>query len=208
MRIMATLLQQERAPADIMHILASEELQKMQQAFAKSKPNDPCPCGSGKKVKFCCSADIVDDLARVVRMMEGDQRAAALDTVEKLLAKALKLPKSAVRVVTGEVFDVAVDIRRGSPYFGQWVGVTLSAENRLQLYVPPGFAHGFCTLSERADFLYKCTDFYAPGDEYGIAWDDPEIDIDWPAMDYLLSDKDRDNPRLAESRSLPGYQAD
>ena len=113
-----------------------------------------------------------------------------------------------VRVVAGEVFDVAVDIRRGSPYFGQWVGVTLSAENRLQLYVPPGFAHGFCTLSARADFLYKCTDFYAPGDEYGIAWDDPDVGIDWPAMEYLLSDKDRDNPRLADSPSLPGYQAD
>jgi dTDP-4-dehydrorhamnose 3,5-epimerase len=113
-----------------------------------------------------------------------------------------------VRVVAGEVFDVAVDIRRGSPYFGQWVGVTLSAENRLQMYIPPGFAHGFCTLSERADFLYKCTDFYAPGDEYGIAWDDPEIGIDWPAIDYLLSDKDRDNPRLADSSSLPVYHAD
>jgi dTDP-4-dehydrorhamnose 3,5-epimerase len=113
-----------------------------------------------------------------------------------------------VRVVAGEVFDVAVDIRRGSPYFGQWVGVTLSAENRLQLYIPPGFAHGFCTLSEEADFLYKCTDFYAPGDEYGIAWDDPEIGIDWPAMEYLLSDMDSDNPRLADSRSLPGYQSD
>jgi dTDP-4-dehydrorhamnose 3,5-epimerase len=113
-----------------------------------------------------------------------------------------------VRVVSGEVFDVAVDIRRGSPYFGQWVGVTLSAENRLQMYIPPGFAHGFCTLSEQADFLYKCTDFYVPGDEYGIAWDDPDIGIDWPAMDYRLSDKDRDNPRLADSRSLPGYQAD
>ncbi len=113
-----------------------------------------------------------------------------------------------VRVVTGEVYDVAVDIRRGSPRFGQWSGVTLSGENHLQLYIPPGFAHGFLTLSEQADFLYKCTDFYAPGDEHGIAWDDPGIGIDWPAMDYLLSDKDRDYPRLADSRFLPGYQGD
>ena len=113
-----------------------------------------------------------------------------------------------IRVVTGEVFDVAVDIRKGSPYFGQWVGMTLSEQNRLQLYIPPGFAHGYCTLSEQADFLYKCTDFYAPGDEHGIAWDDPDIGIDWPAMDYLLSDKDRDNPRLADSRFLPGYHGD
>ena len=74
-----------------------------------------------------------------------------------------------VRMVSGEVLDVAVDIRKGSPRFGQWVAVTLSAENRRQLYVPPGFAHGFCTLSEQADFLYKCTDIYTPGDEHGIA---------------------------------------
>ena len=111
-----------------------------------------------------------------------------------------------IRVVSGEVFDVAVDIRKDSPHFGQWVGITLSAENQQQLYVPPGFAHGFCTLSEQADFLYKCTDFYAPGDEYGIAWNDPDIGIDWPDMDYLLSDKDRDFPLLRDSQSLPGYE--
>jgi dTDP-4-dehydrorhamnose 3,5-epimerase len=113
-----------------------------------------------------------------------------------------------VRVVRGEVFDVAVDIRRGSPHFGRWTGQTLSEENRLQLYIPPGFAHGFCTLSGQADFLYKCTDFYLPDDEYGIAWDDPDIAIDWPAMDYLLSDRDRTFPRLADSQSLPGYPGD
>ena len=78
-----------------------------------------------------------------------------------------------IRVVTGEVFDVAVDIRKGSPRFGQWAGVTLSEENRLQLYIPPGFAHGFCTLSEQADFLYKCTDFYSPDDDRTLRWDDP-----------------------------------
>ena len=75
------------------------------------------------------------------------------------------------------------------------------------MYVPPGFAHGFCTLSEAADFLYKCTDLYAPGDEYGIAWDDPEIAIEWPEMDYLVSDKDRTNPLLTESDHLPEYLA-
>ena len=112
-----------------------------------------------------------------------------------------------VRVVSGEVFDVAVDIRRGSPRFGTWVGAVLSEENQRQIYVPPGFAHGFCTLSERADFLYKCTDLYAPGDEYGIAWDDPEIAIEWPEMDYLISDKDLANPLLSESDHLPEYQA-
>ena len=112
-----------------------------------------------------------------------------------------------VRVVSGEVFDVAVDIRRGSPWFGKWVGAILSEENHRQMYVPPGFAHGFCTLSESADFLYKCTDLYAPGDEYGIAWDDPEIAIEWPEMDYLISDKDLANPLLNESDHLPEYLA-
>lgn len=112
-----------------------------------------------------------------------------------------------VRVVSGEVFDVAVDIRRGSPRFGTWVGAVLSEENQRQIYVPPGFAHGFCTLSERADFLYKCTELYAPGDEYGIAWDDPDIAIEWPQLDYLLSDRDLANPLLSESDHLPEYQA-
>ena len=112
-----------------------------------------------------------------------------------------------VRVVSGEVFDVAVDIRRGSPWSGKWVGAILSEENHRQMYVPPGFAHGFCTLSESADFLYKCTDLYAPGDEYGIAWDDPEIAIEWPEMDYLISDKDLANPLLNESDHLPEYLA-
>ena len=112
-----------------------------------------------------------------------------------------------VRVVNGEVLDVAVDIRRGSPLFGQWVSMLLSAENRRQLYVPPGFAHGYCTVSEQADFLYKCTDVYTPGDEYGIAWDDPALAIEWPQLDYLLSDKDRENPLLSASDYLPEYQA-
>ena len=111
-----------------------------------------------------------------------------------------------VWVVSGEVFDVAVDIRKGSPWFGKWVGAILSEENQQQLYIPPGFAHGFCTLSEQADFLYKCTDIYTAGDEYGIAWDDPDIGVEWPQLDYLLSDKDLDNPRLSESNKLPAYE--
>ena len=114
-----------------------------------------------------------------------------------------------VRAVAGEVLDVAVDIRMGSPFFGNWVGVVLSEENRKQMYIPPGFAHGFCVLSERADVLYKCTDFYVPGDEYGIAWDDPDIGIEWPRLDYVLSDKDRHNPRLKDiADHLPRYPAD
>jgi dTDP-4-dehydrorhamnose 3,5-epimerase len=106
-------------------------------------------------------------------------------------------------VVRGEVFDVVVDIRQRSPGFGKWVGVVLSEENQRQIYIPPGFAHGFCTLSEEADFLYKCTELYAPGDEYGIAWDDPDIAVEWPQLDYLISDKDLGNPGLFGNENLP-----
>jgi dTDP-4-dehydrorhamnose 3,5-epimerase len=112
-----------------------------------------------------------------------------------------------VRVVSGAVFDVAVDIRKGSPTFGHWVGAELSEDNQHQLYVPPGFAHGFCVLSERADFLYKCTDYYVPGDEYGIRWDDPAIGIDWPGRDFVLSAKDAGNRCLADMDALlPDYE--
>ncbi len=113
-----------------------------------------------------------------------------------------------VRVVTGAVFDVAVDIRRGSPTFGQWVGAELSEENHRQLYIPPGFAHGFCVLSERADFLYKCTDFYNPQDEHGLLWNDPDIGIDWPGGEFLVSDKDRRNGRLCDMHDrLPQFKS-
>lgn len=97
-----------------------------------------------------------------------------------------------VRVVTGTVFDVAVDLRRSSSTFGQWVGHVLSADNRQQLWIPPGFAHGFLTLTDTADFLYKTTAYYAPTCERTIAWDDPAIGIEWPtAGEPLMSDKDR-----------------
>ena len=95
-----------------------------------------------------------------------------------------------VRVVRGAVFDVAVDIRKGSPTFGQWVGEELSEDNHRQLWVPPGFAHGFVVLSETAEFLYKTTDYYAPQFERCIMWNDPSLDLDWPAQFPILSDKD------------------
>lgn len=101
-----------------------------------------------------------------------------------------------VSVIMGEVYDVAVDIRSGSPTFGSWVGVTLSGENHRQLWIPPGFAHGFCVLSDTAYFTYKCTDFYAPHAEGGIAWNDPDIDIDWPIIH--LSDKDKKHSKLKD----------
>ncbi len=96
-----------------------------------------------------------------------------------------------VQALKGEVFDVAVDIRRGSPTFGQWEGVMLSAENRRQLFIPEGFAHGFCVVSKDAIFHYKCSDIYAPEAEGGVAWDDPELGIEWPVEKPLVSEKDR-----------------
>lgn len=98
-----------------------------------------------------------------------------------------------VRVIRGAVFDVAVDIRKDSATYGKWYGIELSEENRKQLYIPEGFAHGFLVLSDRAEFCYKCTDFYHPGDEGGIAWNDPVLGIQWPKIDsgYILSEKDQ-----------------
>ena len=109
-----------------------------------------------------------------------------------------------VRVTQGAVFDVAVDIRRGSPSFGRWVGVELTADNHRQLWVPPGLAHGFAVLSDSADFLYKTTDYYAPQHERCILWNDPAIGIDWPLAAHgidepLLSDKDRAGVPLAQA---------
>ena len=103
-----------------------------------------------------------------------------------------------VQVLAGEVWDVAVDVRAGSPSFGRWVGVTLSAENKRQMYVPAGFAHGFCVTSDVAVFHYKCTDLYHPECELGVRWDDPALAIDWPIAAPLVSDKDARHPRLAD----------
>jgi len=113
-----------------------------------------------------------------------------------------------VWVLQGEVFDVAVDIRRGSPTFHRWVGVRLSADNFRQIYVPPGFAHGFCVLSEIADVEYKCTELYDPVDEFGVLWNDPALGISWPVHEPLLSEKDRTALRLAELiDTLPVFQS-
>jgi dTDP-4-dehydrorhamnose 3,5-epimerase len=103
-----------------------------------------------------------------------------------------------VRVLWGEIFDVAVDVRRGSPTFGRWVGATLSGENFLQMYVPVGFAHGFCVISDVADVAYKCSDIYDPQSERGLAWDDPDLAIDWPVREPVLSQRDQRHPRLAD----------
>ncbi|MGO9202676.1 MAG: dTDP-4-dehydrorhamnose 3,5-epimerase [Limisphaerales bacterium] len=104
-----------------------------------------------------------------------------------------------LQVLQGEVFDVAVDVRRASPTFGRWHGLVLSAENKRQFYVPPGFAHGFAVLSDAALFHYKCTGLYAPKDEAAILWNDPDIAIEWPLKEPLLSDKDARAPRLRDT---------
>lgn len=115
-----------------------------------------------------------------------------------------------VRVVSGEVFDVAVDVRVGSPTFGEASWATLSGENHLQFYIPPGFAHGFCVLSEIADFEYKCTDYYHPDDEGGVLWSDSDLNIPWPIEHPKLSAKDRSYSRLRDTpeKLLPHYSFD
>lgn len=120
----------------------------------------------------------------------------------------LKSPQGKlVRVARGRIFDVAADIRRGSPTFGKWVGTELDDSSHRQLWIPPGFAHGFCTLSEEADVIYKCTDFYAPEDERGIVWNDPTLRIDWPVLDPMLSEKDARYSGVAEAENqLPRYK--
>ncbi len=122
----------------------------------------------------------------------------------------LKQPQGKlVQVITGEIFDVAVDIRRGSPTFGKWVGLILSEKNKWQIYIPPGFAHGFYVISETANVTYKCTDYYNAGDEYGINWGDPDIGIEWPLdVKPILSDKDQRHPLLKDAppSQLPVYE--
>lgn len=131
-------------------------------------------------------------------------------SVEKGVVRGLhfQIPPHAqnklVRVAQGSILDVAVDIRRGSPTFGKHVAITLSAENWRQLWVPEGFAHGYCTLEPNTEVIYKVTDYYAPKHDYGLAWDDPDLGIEWPVSpdEAVLSLKDKSHPTLNE---LPGY---
>jgi dTDP-4-dehydrorhamnose 3,5-epimerase len=129
-------------------------------------------------------------------------------TIRGLHAQRRRPQGKLVQVLQGEIFDVAVDIRRGSPTFGCWASVILSGENFRQCYIPPGFAHGFCVTSEWAHFEYKCTDFYDPTDEIRLLWNDPAIGIEWPVPEPRLSDKDRDGQTLAALMEvLPVYGA-
>ena len=112
-----------------------------------------------------------------------------------------------VYAATGKIFDVAADIRKGSPTFGKWVGVVLSEGNKFQLYIPEGFAHGFCVLSETADVIYKCTSVFSPGDDRGVNWSDKTINVNWPVTAPLLSDKDTNLPILTDipENGFPRY---
>lgn len=140
-----------------------------------------------------------------------DNHSRSRQGVVRGLHYQLKHPQGKlIYAVTGAIFDVAADIRRHSPTFGKWTGAELSADNRRQIYIPEGFAHGFMVLSKTADVVYKCTDFYAPGDEYGILWSDPDIGITWPVKNPILSQKDLENPALSQMPEdrLPEYLTD
>lgn len=139
------------------------------------------------------------DLAGIsLPFVQDNQSRSSKDVLRGLHFQKTKPQGKLVRVVKGEVYDVAVDIRQGSPTFGEWEAVILSDINKLQFWVPPGFAHGFVVLSEIVDFEYKCTDYYDPSDEGNILWNDSDLNIRWPVDVPILSEKDADAPRLAD----------
>lgn len=146
-----------------------------------------------------------DEAVRPVTFVQDNESCSSYGVVRGLhFQKGEHSQSKLVRVTAGTVLDVAVDIRKGSPTFGRHVAVELSAENHLQLFIPRGFAHGFAVLSEKAVFQYKCDNYYAPESEGAIAWNDPELGIDWriPAESVLLSEKDSHHPVLAEAPEL------
>ncbi|MBQ3710913.1 MAG: dTDP-4-dehydrorhamnose 3,5-epimerase [Bacteroidales bacterium] len=152
-----------------------------------------------------------DAAVRPVRFCQDNESRSCYGVIRGLhYQKGTFAQSKLVRVLEGRVLDVAVDIRAGSPTFGQYVAVELSGENHLQFFIPRGFAHGFSVLSPSAVFQYKCDNFYAPQQEAGIAWDDPAIGIDWkiPASEAVLSAKDKANPLLKDCKSLFDYSKD
>lgn len=138
-----------------------------------------------------------------------DNHSRSTQRVLRGLHYQLRRPQAKLcRVIEGEALDVVLDIRTGSPFFGKWVSAVLSAEAQNQIYVPQGFAHGFVTLTETVQFLYKCSDFYDPSDERGIAWDDPDLKIDWRISDPILSEKDKKYLPLTKTPKefLPAFE--
>lgn len=143
-----------------------------------------------------------------VEFVQDNHSRSSRGTFRGLHAQTARPQDKLVRVLAGEVYDVAVDVRRGSPTFGQYAGATLSAENFLQLFVPVGFVHGFMVLSETAEVEYKCSDIYDPSGELGVRWNDPAIGVPWPIENPLLSEKDATAPLLSEidPELLPRYR--
>jgi dTDP-4-dehydrorhamnose 3,5-epimerase len=139
------------------------------------------------------------EAAGVQRRFVQDNHSRSRQNVLRGLHYQLRHPQAKlVYVTTGEIFDVAVDIRKGSDTFGQWMGTHLSEKNRRQLFIPEGFAHGFCVISHQADVVYKCSDFFSPDDDFGLLWSDPTVNIDWPVEVPYLSEKDRQHKPLSE----------
>lgn len=140
-----------------------------------------------------------------VRFIQDNQSRSRKGVLRGLHYQMQHTQGKLVRVSRGSIFDVAVDVRKDSAHFGQWTGTVLDDVHHRQLYVPPGFAHGFCVLSEEADFNYKCSDYWHPQSETGIRWNDPAIGIQWPKIDrdFALSDKDQILPLLAEQTLFP-----
>ena len=143
-------------------------------------------------------------VGRDVDFVQDNHSSSARNVLRGLHYQVRQPQGKLVRVIAGEVFDVAVDLRRGSPTFGRWVGERLSAQNRRMLWVPEGFAHGFVVLSESAEFLYKATDYYAPEHERTLLWNDPDVGIAWPAPgEPLLKPKDAAGARLRDAETFP-----
>jgi len=134
-----------------------------------------------------------------IRFVQDNQSVSAQGTLRGLHYQIERPQGKLVRVLYGQVFDVSVDIRRSSPHFGKWFGITLSADNKKAVYIPPNFAHGFCVLTDKAEFFYKCTDFYEPDYERAIRWDDRDLAIDWPIRDPILSERDATSPLLRDA---------
>lgn len=152
-------------------------------------------------------ADKYRDAGVPLAFVQDNHSRSVRGTLRGLHAQWRKPQGKLVRCLDGAIWDVAVDMRRGSPTWARWFGVELTSDNFKQIYVPPGFLHGFVVLSETAEVEYKCTDVYDPGGELGVAWDDPEIGIEWPLDQPLLSGKDQAAPRLGEvpAEQLPSY---
>ncbi len=151
--------------------------------------------------------DFDEAYGRPIDFVQDNQSASTKGVLRGLHFQINHPQDKLVRVLSGEVYDVAIDLREGSPTYGRHYGLVLSAENRCQFFIPKNFAHGFLVLSERAEFAYKVTDFYHPNDEGGLFWKDPDIGVEWPLAEYglkeddiILSDKDKINPSFAEYR--------